>query len=147
MIVLHTLAYVVQAALWPFTYMSMKQIMKYTWMVSWYAWRYGAFITVGGPIWVIISFILYGADKRKYDNGVTGEVAAIITIYLAIEATSVWFVWKFLPYAAFYYEWDKYTTIDELIEKENEIRGYKLLTNKLDETDEDAFESFIKSSF
>ena len=102
---------------------------------------------MGGPIWVIISFILYGTDKRKHHNSVTGEVVGIISIYLVLEATSVWFVWKYLPYANFYYEWNKYTTIDELIEKENEIRGYKLLTNKLDETDEDAFESFLSNSF
>ena len=104
--------------LWPLTYLNKKQIMKYTWLVSYYFWTYASFITLIAPLWVMIALILYGAEKRGESNSVTAEVATTILIYLGYEAASIWFVWKYTPYAAFYYEWDKYETDEDLIAHE-----------------------------
>ena len=87
-------------------------------------WKYLVFITVIGPIFTIVSLILSGTEDQNQSNAVTWEIAWTVLVYLGYEAASVWFVWKYTPYAAFFYDWNTYETDEERQAKAEEIRGY-----------------------
>ena len=91
------------------------------------------FIAIFGAIFTIISLVLAGTEETYTSNSVTVEISLTVLFYLGYQATSVWYVWKYTPYANLYYEWNKYETEEELIQKEAEVRGYKYLNDNVSE--------------
>ena len=74
----------------------------------------------------MIALILAGTEDKKATNAVTLEIALTVMFYLGYEAASVWFVWRYASWAAFWYEWNDYESDEARITKEAEIRGYEL---------------------
>ena len=57
-------------------------MQKWTWLISYYCYRYLVFVAVFGPIFVIISFILAGTEVTETSNSVTLEMSLSILFYL-----------------------------------------------------------------
>ena len=92
------------------------------------------FITIFGSIWTIISLVLAGTEETNTSNSLTIEIALTVMFYLGYQATSVWFVWKYTPYANLYYVWNTFKTEEKLIKEVAEVEGYEYLND--DNSDE-----------